>query len=629
MKVISKVKGAILFLLGLAMLPVQAQEQTKIWEKEAEDFDVSVAANPSQESNYPKATFQVAEDMPEGECTVSGCGFLENISANSYVVYKNVEAPEEGTYELRMYYMLADPARGVGGWANYQVRDTMWITDPTGSWDGKDAEIPSDDPENIPPTFIDGTPKMASMLIYLEKGVNTLNIGGCGNNYTPNFDRFEIYTTDKEIARPANISCSWHWDYTDEITNLDSFDDNLIKAIDNDDATFARLGKGDHIDFLFEDVPFGIAGFLMFTEYGDTLFNYNGLNAEFPGKFEVQARVNENSGWIPLSAKEVEGRGEGRVYDTDGARSTQYRGIRLQLNADDSVTIREFQLFGYPLLDSVDVEEVPGEPVSYPASLIQASIINYRTADETVDEDASNGSYVYNRPGVLNEKNNWFQGPTKAVDRKRTTKYVMENVQDFQIEWNFLVPVSAKSYGIATCAMNSDTEIKSSPASWVLEGSADFGATYDTLAVVSGFEYPVCNYINMNFPIEEEHWLDQYGMPYQFYRLSVKNGGAWKSQLSEWQLFGEPLPVVGKEDGPNLVATPQLDGVKVFSTPWGLRIRSEREEMLQYHVYELTGVEIEAGSVSGICELRLNQGAYVVKISSPNAGIYSSKAVVR
>ena len=628
MKQMTFFKKAII--LGMGMFVnycVQAQGQTLVWSLEAEEFDLAVPANPNDPNNYPKATIQEPEQMPDGECTVSGCGFLENISANSYVVYNDVEVPEEGTYELHMYYMLGDPARGVGVWANYQVRDTMWITDPTGSWNGEDSEVPNEDPD-LPPVIVAGTPKLAKMLIYLEKGKNILNIGGCGNNYTPNFDRFEIYTTDKKIDKPSNISCSWHWDYTDEIVNKAEHDANIKRAYDNNDATFARLGKNDHIDFNF-DVPFGMAGFLVFTEYGDTAFHYNGLKPWAPGEYEIQVRVDENSDWIPLVPdKEVTGRGKGRVYSTDKSRSTQYKGIRLQLNAQDSVTLREIQLFGHPLLDSVDVAEVPEEPVSYPASLMQAEIINYRTIDETVSEN-SNGLYKYNRQGVFNEKNKWFQGPTKAVDRKRTTKFVMENVKDFQLEWQFLNPVAVKSYGIATCAMNSDTEIKSSPATWVLEGSADFGETYDTIAVVSDFDYPECSYINMNFPVAEEHWQDQYGMTYQYYRLSVKNGGAWKSQLSEWQLFGEPLPEMGEKEEGNLVSEAELTGVRVYANPQGIRICSDCTETLVYKVFSLSGVMLTSGCLEGTQDVALGEGLYVVKVSSEKSGVFTTKAAVR
>ena len=149
-----------------------AQAQTMVWSMEAELFDESLPANPSQASNYPRAIYQ------EENCYTSGCGFAENISANSAILFRNINIPEEGTYELWMYYMMNDPnGRGIGVTPIYQHRDTIWVMEGTGSFNGS-PQYDTTDPDN--PVAIPGTggSKIAKKLIYLEKAVDPFGHAG-------------------------------------------------------------------------------------------------------------------------------------------------------------------------------------------------------------------------------------------------------------------------------------------------------------------------------------------------------------------------------------------------------------------------------------------------------------------
>ena len=583
-----------------------AQEQTLVWSMEAELFDESIAANPNDPGNFPRAKYQ------EENCYTSGCGFAENISANSAILFRNINVPVAGTYELRMHYMLVDViGRGVGVTPNYQFRDTIWIMATTGSWDGS-PQYDTTDPDN--PVVIPGTggTKVAKKLIYLEQGINILKIGGSGVGYTPNFDKFEIYTTTETIAKPASVPCSWQWDYTDEavtVTLNGNADNTIHKIYDNIDETYLELPGNSYVDFTFAtDMRF--TGFLIFT--GDR------ANLILADNFEVQAREDENSAWVNGSKAPTDPLGQGQMYQTNlgDGRFSQFR-LQLKKEATEIVRISEIQFFGYPDVNIVD-PNIPDFPITYPEDLIQVQVQKYRTAEELAV--GTNGNYTYSSNGLINVTNKWFECASRAVDGRRNSKWTILGTKNFWVQFDFDEPVAAKSYSLAICAFTTMTR---NPASWALKASEDWGETWVEIASVSGFVFPKCNYNNIKFAIDKAYW----NVEFSSFRIEMQNAGGSDSNLSQFQLMGEaiyePDPFTGVKN------TVKLEHVAVYAKKGAIVLNSDLTENLSYSIFNLTGAVVKSGKFTSNAEVALSQGVYIVKVQSKVGFSYRSKVIVQ
>lgn len=100
--------------------------------------------------------------------------------AHSHLKYEDIEIPEEGTYELRIFSIGGSRPLAIKA-ANYEVMTVR--SAQTGDWN-------------------DGPSAMMSTLIYLNKGKNTLQFGTATDD-GPNLDKFEIHTTDQVMEKPA------------------------------------------------------------------------------------------------------------------------------------------------------------------------------------------------------------------------------------------------------------------------------------------------------------------------------------------------------------------------------------------------------------------------------------------
>lgn len=591
---------------GLFASYVHAQEPTLVWSAEAENFDLAIPANPNDPNNLPRAKYI------EGEtCYVSGCGFAENISANSSIQFNNIEVPEEGTYELHMYYMLSEPAgRGIGVTPNYQFRDTIWVMEQTGSWDGS-PQYDTTDPDNPVPIPDTGGTKVATKLIYLQQGSNMIKIGGSGVGYTPNFDKFEIYTTTATIDKPANVPCSWEWDYTDEaasVTLNGVADDNVKKVYDNIDDTYLELPGNSYVDFTFAN-EMRFTGFLIFT--GDR------ANLIQNDDFEIQARENESSAWVNASKAATDARGQGQVYQSNigDGRFSQFR-LQLKKEASQTVRISEIQFFGYPDVNITD-PNIPDFPITYPEDLIRVEVQNYRTENEI--SFGTNGNYTYSSNGLINVTNKWFECASRAVDGRRNSKWTILGTKNFWLQFDFDEPVAAKSYSLAMCAQNTTNR---NPANWVLKASEDWGETWVDIATVNGFVYPKCNYNNIKFPVDKAFWSSEFSS----FRIEMQNAGGSDSNLSQFQLLADPIYVPDYSTG--VKNTVKLEQVAAFARKGAIVLNSATSEQLSYHIFNMTGAVVKSGVFTSNTEIALAQGIYLVRIQSKDGLSHNSKVLI-
>ena len=599
---------AVCLMMGVFTI-ANAQEQTLVWSAEAEAFNINQPANPAQESNYPKIDLQVEN------CYTSGCAYVSNISANSGIVFTNVNIPKEGTYELWIYYMLNDPlGRGIGVTPNYQLRDTIWIMEQTGSWDGSpkwDITNP-DNPVAIPGT---GGTKVAKKLIYLEAGVNQLKIGGSGKEYTPNLDKFEIYTTAETIAKPASVSCSWHWDYTDEtgvIVTLNGVASNDVKKIyDNNDESYLEVPGNSYIDFVFP-YEHRITGFLIFTDRTNPL----GIN-----DLDIQGKVLEAGSYLNGSKTEATARGQAQVYQTTLCDNDEnrFKYFRLQLNksASETVKLSEVQLFGYPSIEPRNSGQ--GWCIAYPDDLIQVEIKDFRTSSEIAE--GLNGVYTYSHNGLINVTNNWFECASRAVDGREKTKLTVQGAKEIWLQYDFSEPVTAKSYAMAICAPNN---MDRNPKNWVLKASEDWGDTWIDVARVEGFIWPQCSYNTIKFPIDEEYWETEYSS----YRITIQNNGSSDSHLSEFQLMEGQIYVPSASTAVKPL-TAKTGDFYVSAKKGAVELYSTSNVVAVFNIYSLTGSLVKSGTLDSNAEVSLQQGIYIVSIVSNSGNAYKYKVIVR
>ncbi|MDR1808937.1 MAG: T9SS type A sorting domain-containing protein [Prevotella sp.] len=610
MKSKNYLKTAICLTMSFLAL-ASAQGQNLVWSAEAEAFNINQPANPADPNNFPKINYQ------EENCYTSGCAYVSNISANSGIVFTGVTVPAEGTYELWMYYMLVDTkGRGIGVTPNYQVRDTagLWVMEQTDSWDGSPL-LDTTDPDN--PVVIPGTggTKIVKKLIYLEAGTNQLKIGGSGKEYTPNFDKFEIYTTTETIVKPANVSCSWQWDYTDEtgvtVTLNGAANEDVKKVYDNNDETYLEVPGNSYIDFAFP-YEHRFTGFLIFTDRANPIDVTD---------FDVQTSATGDGGWASGSKTATTARGQGQVFQTtmcDGD-AQRYKYFRLQFNklATDVVKLSEIQFFGYPSIEPRNAEQ--GWCNAYPEDLIEVQIQNWKTLTE--EAIGLNGDYKPSDAGLINETNSWFECASRAIDGREKTKLTIIGKKEFSLEYIFSESVIAKSYSLAICATNS---MDRNPKNWVLEASEDWGDTWMEVARVEGFTWPACTYNTIKFPVAEEFW----GTEYSGYRINITNNGGADSHVSEFQLMSAPIYV---PSGSTAIkpAVSDINAFSAYAKKGAVVFNSNPNKTGTFNIYSLTGSLVKSGTLTSGGEVSLQPGAYLVSIASKDGSVYKNKVIVR
>jgi len=574
-------------LLGLSFLGFCAVVNAQpVWQAEAEDYD--------GKSGTSRIIFQGVEGgNPEDQCYLSGCGFVENISPSSYFYFNDVTVAEEGTYELHIYYTMKDgEGRGVGVFPNVQEMRSIVVTEYSGDWNGAPI-LDNDTQEEILP----GGTKVGKILIYLEKGTNQLNIGGAGSTWAPNFDKFELYETSENIEKPANVACSWAWDYTDDakkvsVNGVES--DNLKNLVDNNDATIFELKGTQSVNVDFEyDYDMVITGFLIYSGDPRTPIDIDLV--------EVQAsETGEEGSWINGS-KTLAGntKGRGQLYHTN-LLAQGYKFIRLKYQTEESdVKIAEFQLFGHPYV--------------YPNDLIDVTVSGTSIT-------GNNGTFTYSNAGINNSEH-----VAKVLDgigsRPSSSKYTVAS-KSFTLTYEFYEETEVKSYSLAVCHYSNDGNgVQRNPKSWTLSG-AGWDGVYTVISEEKGFVYPWCSYVNMKFNVQNPG-------EYVYYKLDVtENNGAGNSHLSEYQLLSDPLPFITvaiEDEKGNSISE---SGLKAYAKKGSIVLNSV--DNASYRVYTLTGLLVKSGikDAQVDAEVQIQSGIYIVEITS-GGNVYRTKVMVQ
>lgn len=336
-----------------------------------------------------------------------------DLAANSYLRFNDVEIPEEGTYELKVYSMGSSRALTIK--VNHYEKSIIRTIDSP-NWD-------------------DAPTSMVSTLVYLDKGKNTITFGLHEDN-GPNLDKFEICTTTETIERPEVERIAYPFDFTDgaEITSPQS-NATLALLADNDEYT-SFVPESSSVEVVAKcEVPVLLTGFLLSA----------GIDSEIDTDSWKLYSSTDGSSWKELTCDKSTDLDGARLYEitqTPGsapANAAQY--YRLTASAE-GLQIAEWQLFGLPYTAA-------GQQ-NFPADIT-----------ENIDIETHVTGYPAGETG-----DNFSEELYRLFDRNMTTKYYAHEATSFYVEIALDKPYTIESYALSSSYDYPDRD----PRKWILNG---------------------------------------------------------------------------------------------------------------------------------------------------------------
>lgn len=335
-----------------------------------------------------------------------------DLSAKSYLQITDIEIPEEGTYELRVFSMGSGRALSI---KVNQYAKSVIITKDSPDWN------------NAPPS-------MVSTLIYMDKGKNKITFG-LHNDNGPNLDKFEIHTTSQAIPKPKIENLAFVSDHTDEAEiTAEHTNETVSYLTDNSEFTVYRA-PGVHSTQI-------VAKCKQLVSLTGYLLSSGPDAADDVTKWTLESSV-DNTVWkkiTPNTSTDLSGACLFTINRTSGsiaANAAQY--YRLTANGSADVNVGEWQLFGVPYLANTDGKSFP----------------------QDITEGVNLESNVSGYPeGSSNEKfHNLF-------NRKLTNKYFASKAKEFYVEIDLGKKYQLDSYTLTSADAYPDRD----PSRWTLNG---------------------------------------------------------------------------------------------------------------------------------------------------------------
>ncbi len=336
-----------------------------------------------------------------------------DLAANSYLRFNDVEIPEEGTYELKVYSMGSSRALTIQ--VNHYAKSIIRTLDSP-NWDN-------------PPT------SMVSTLIYLDKGKNTITFGLHEDN-GPNLDKFEICTTTQTIERPEIVRMAYPFDFTDGATITSPQSNTTLALLTDNDEYTSFVPEGSNAEVVARcEVPVLLTGFLLSA----------GIDSEIDTDSWKLYSSTDGSSWKELSyntATDLDGATLYEITQTPGSATTnaaQYYKLEAQA---EGLQMAEWQLFGLPYTAT-------GEQ-NFPADLTEGLDIETHVTGYPTGESGDNFSEEFYR----------------LFDRNMTTKYYAHEATSFYVEIALDKPYTIESYALSSSYDHPDRD----PRKWILNG---------------------------------------------------------------------------------------------------------------------------------------------------------------
>ena len=564
---------------------------------EAEDFERGSTGDNAVRPAYP-----------DGGCTNASGMFLYDVKANSWCEY-DFDVMYEGTYELAVFYYSMNRR-----WIKFTVNGNEVYeflgSETTSDWNC-DAEAAA----------------CVKQSIYLHPGKNVLRLGGSSRDsestgWAPNYDYFEIYTTD-DMVIPDTIAPLYDWSYSMEIpkkTIQSNFMPEEAKNIfDGDEETAYEIlsPMGATVEWAFTH-PMSITGMLVYAE-GDANV----------GEWKMW-RSKDGEEWDPMGIFFKDTKGNSKVYGLDldeyeyeenggGSRKPEYRGDFVsqyfKVELPGFITLNELQLFGYPVQDPY---------LCFPEDIMGHNFL--MTEDGQIDVGDETGELWATNEGLIEDP--FYEVWTNAADRfpnmyTMVTGGEYENYV-FEFGYDFFDFTDVKSYSLAVCE---EKFPQRNPLSWTLYASGDFGESWDVLHEVEGFTWPVCDFVNMKFDVDEYE-----SGSYFSYKFEMKGTIGQVVNISEFQLFGKTI-AESIEDfnvGSNKSLIMNAQEMLVYSVKDGIVLaRKNKETQAQYQIFGLNGQLLKQGyATTDHTAIPMKPGMYIVKVTASSSSEVT-KVVVR
>ncbi len=474
-----------------------------------------------------------------------------NQNAKSYLQFVDVQIPEEGTYELRVFSMGSGRALSI---KVNQYKKSVITTKNSPSWD-------------------DAPPSMVSTLIYMDKGKNKITFS-THNDDGPNLDKFEIHKTTETIPKPETVNISYVSDFTDEAEILTQNDNETSSYLtDNNETTIYKVPGITSTQIIAKcKEPVLLTGYLLSS----------GLDAtEDVTKWTLESSVDGNV-WktiTPNSSTDLSGAylfTVNRSYGTAEANTARY--YRLTAKGATDINIGEWQLFGVPYLTNTDGKNFPQD------------------ITEGINLEANVSGYPEGASG-----NGWSEKIYNLFNRKLNNKYFMNGAKQFYVEVKLDKAYLLDSYTLTSADEFPDRD----PAKWTFNGFNEELGWVELDRQVE-FTFP-SRYATIQFNINSK-------VPFTKFLLDVEgNNGSVDTQLLKWQLFGKEYTGEGtgfktpKNETPPYSIHPEYGKISIR---YNTNVSADYQIYNIAGVSVAKGILSETRK-----DIALSQGIYIVKIN--------------
>lgn len=398
-------------------------------------------------------------------------------AAKSHLKFVDIEIPEEGTYELKVFSMGSGRALSIK--VNQYVKSVI-TTNASPNWDNAPAS-------------------MASSYVYLTKGKNTITLGTHNDN-GPNLDKIEIHKTTHTIPKPKVEFLAYVSSYADEAKIIAQHNnESIIYLNDNNEYTLYSINGVTTTQIIAKcKYPILLTGYLLSS----------GIEAEEDVTQWMLETSKDGIDWKlinPNSITNLTGAhifGINRSFCNAALESAQY--YRLTAKGKTDINVAEFQLFGSPYIENNDGRNFP--------------------PDITEGVNLMNNSSAF-PIGASGES--WSENYLNLFNRKLENKYFSNNSKQFYVEILLDKKFTLDSYTLTSVDNYPDRD----PSKWTMSGYNDDIGWVELDRQVE-FLFPA-RYATVRFDIENV-------IPFTKFLLDVEdNNGSPDIQLLKWQLFGK------------------------------------------------------------------------------------------
>lgn len=497
----------------------------------------------------------------------SGGKFVQRTSQSQSLLYY-VKVETAGVYDLKMYYMIKAAAAQIGTKIGVRVNNQLIR--------GTEVTVFTDADNSV-------TPATITFPVYLDAGINLIRIGKNGSwstGYTPNFDYFELYTSEATLEKPAddteaNIANSLTpfieaGDFTKVpgIFRVTVAGGNATAAnlIDNDPTT--EFVSNNAVDTIVISYPSTLCTFML-----------RGIAATNP--YVVISGIERSNDSITWDAN---GFRSHALFDLN--KTVAYSTVSVWAASTDPAIATLYQGYKYYRFT---VKKPEWESQLKIGDLkICGSLQSYVDLTET-----TNGSYSIEVTGTPDGS-----GVVNAFDNSVSSK-CSYSTSSFKISYTFTEFAKANAYLITNAGGPNARDAKD----WIFEGSED-GIDYEQLDSVAGFVWANQKRATYLAKIQNPKIYKSYRL-----RVKAKQGTDTYLHIGELQVFGELKSSLTTD-------VPSTDHHDLNFNVYGAdnQIVIKSVDPTSYQIFDVSGKLVKSGRTNtSELSIPVTKGLYLVK----------------